>query len=90
MRMLITAILMLVTSSYAIADISIGKQLHDEHCLKCHGTEMYSRKDHFVKNKAGLDKQIKRFQLSVGAQWFEEESADVADYLNTEFYKFDK
>lgn len=88
MKFLITALLILMCSTYATADVSIGKELHDEHCLKCHDTGMYSRKNHFVKNMEGLKKQIKRCQLSVGAQWFDEEAADVADYLNTEFYKF--
>ncbi|MEE9422214.1 MAG: cytochrome c [Gammaproteobacteria bacterium] len=77
-------------SRSVVADVSIGKDLHDEHCLKCHGTEVYSRKDRFVKNPEGLDKQIKRCQLSVGAQWFDEEAADVADYLNSEYYHFEK
>lgn len=90
MRYLLTLFLTLFFSGYAVADASIGKELHDEYCLKCHGTEVYSRKDRFVKNMAGLNKQIKRCQLSVGAQWFEEEAADVADYLNTEFYQFGK
>ncbi len=90
MKTTITVLLMLIFSSYALADTGIGKELHDEACMKCHGTEVYSRKDRFVKNMAGLNKQIKRCQLSVGAQWFEEESADVADYLNSEFYNFEK
>lgn len=80
--------LMLLLSEATLADVSIGKDLHDEHCLKCHGTEVYTRKNRFVKNLEGLNKQIKRCQLSVGAQWFDEEAADVADYLNTEFYHF--
>lgn len=90
MKHFILISLMMILSGHAIADVSIGKELHDEYCLKCHGTEVYSRKDRFVKNMDGLNKQIKRCQLSVGAQWFDEEAADVADYLNTEFYKFEK
>jgi len=88
-HLIFTCLLALLAISPANADVSVGKQLHDEHCLKCHGTDVYSRKDHFVKNMAGLKKQIKRCQLSVGAQWFDEEAADVADYLNSEFYHFE-
>ena len=90
MRYLILLPIMLILSGHAVADASISKELHDEYCLKCHGTEVYSRKDRFVKNMDGLNKQIKRCQLSVGAQWFDEEAADVADYLNSEFYNFEK
>ncbi|MGD2074200.1 MAG: cytochrome c [Gammaproteobacteria bacterium] len=80
---------MTVTSSAAMADAERGKALHDEHCTKCHGSGVYTRDDHFVKDKAGLKKQVQRCHLTVGAQWFEEDVNDVVEYLNSMYYHFE-
>ena len=90
MKQLALILILFGTSSVVIADADKGKKLHDEHCAKCHGTEVYTRKDRFVDSRAALDKQVKRCQLNVGAQWFDEDARSVADYLDQSFYRFAK
>jgi len=84
---ILSAVLLLLPAS-VFADIQHGKKLHDQYCMKCHDNSVYTRKNHFVTDKAALAKQVNRCKLNVGAQWFDEDVADVVNYLNTTFYKF--
>lgn len=76
----------------AMADIENGKELHDEECMGCHGTEAYGVKgdnieidDYFgVKRILSLCIQ----NTGKGSDWFPEDQEDVLEYMNTEFYKF--
>ncbi|GMQ88938.1 MAG: hypothetical protein BMS9Abin09_0380 [Gammaproteobacteria bacterium] len=90
MKQLALILFLLGTSSVVIADADKGKKLHDKYCTKCHGSEVYTRKDRFIDSRAALEKQVKRCQLNVGAQWFDEDAGDVADYLDQSFYQFAK
>ena len=76
-------------STGAWADVQNGKRLHDEGCMKCHDDSVYTRKDHFVTSKEALAKQVNRCALNTGAQWSDEDVADVVDYLNASYYKFE-
>lgn len=75
--------------STASADADRGKMLHDESCMKCHGTEVYTREDHFVSNTQALTAQVNRCQMNVGAEWNDKQIEDVVQYLNGSFYKFE-
>ena len=90
MKVLVWVLVLSGASPLVLADTDKGKKLHDEHCMKCHGNEVYTRKDRFIDNRAALDKQVKRCQLNVGAQWFDTDAGDVADYLDQSFYHFAK
>ena len=87
-RSLIFAAL-LTTGNYALADAEHGQQLHDEHCMKCHDTGVYTRENRRVTNQDALVKQVKRCELNLGLQWFDSDTDDVAQYLNQSFYKFE-
>lgn len=82
------AALTLFLASGALANAGHGKQLHDEHCTKCHDDSVYTRKDHFITSKKALAKQVNRCALNTGAQLFDEDIADITEYLNTTYYKF--
>ena len=90
MKIFALILILLGAAPVALADADKGKNLHDEHCTKCHGNEVYTRKDRFISDRAALDKQVKRCQLNVGAQWFDEDARAVADYLDQSFYHFGK
>jgi cytochrome c553 len=70
------------------ADIAHGKALQQENCMSCHGNAVYTREDRKITSLAGLEKQVRRCELSLGLKWFDEEVADVVAYLNDAFYKF--
>ena len=89
MRMILsTGLLLALTTGIALADAAKGKQLHDKQCMKCHDTSVYTRSDRFIKSREALAKQVNRCALNIGAQWFDEDKADVVQYLNETFYKF--
>jgi hypothetical protein len=80
---------MVAASPTVVADAARGKTLHNEQCMKCHDTGVYTRDDRVIKNREALAKQVQRCQLSTGAQWFDEDVNDVVEYLNASFYKFE-
>jgi len=65
-----------------------GRQLVETHCLRCHGSEVYTRPDRKVSNRAELEKQVRRCELMLGLTWFDEDIEDTTTYLNLEYYKF--
>lgn len=82
------ALPLLIGGSLQAADTEEAKTLVDQHCYQCHGTELYTRTDRKVKSLEGLHRQVQRCELALGLKWFDEEIAGVANYLNTEYYKF--
>lgn len=82
------AIALLLAGTAAQADSAAGKALHDKHCTKCHGADIYTRKDRIVRNLEHLNKQVTRCQLSLGVNWFDDDIANVVEYLNANYYKF--
>ena len=90
MKKLVLILMLFGTSPVVLADAGKGKKLHDGFCTKCHGTEVYTRKDRVINSRAALDKQVKRCQLNLGVQWFDEDVSNVADYLDQSFYRFAK
>lgn len=69
------------------ADLKAGQSLHEQHCLKCHDSGVYTREDRRVSSLEGLRKQVKRCELSLGLTWFDEQVEDVVGYLNSTYYK---
>ena len=85
--LLFTVMFALPVSTMA-ADISNGKSLQQENCMTCHDDGVYTRSDRRITTMEGLNKQVKRCELTLGLQWFDEDVNDVAGYLNESFYKF--
>ncbi len=76
------------------ADSANGQALHDAHCQSCHASlnegkpsQIYTRADRRVTSLSGLKSQVNRCKASVGVAWFDDEVADVVEYLNSNFYK---
>jgi cytochrome c2 len=70
------------------ADAANGKTLVQDNCTSCHDTGVYTREDRKVTTLGGLEKQVRRCELSLGLKWFDDDVADVVAYLNDNFYKF--
>ena len=86
-RSLIFAALM-TTGSYVLADAEHGQKLHDEQCMKCHDSGVYTREDRRVADRDALVKQVKRCELNLGLSWFDSDINDVVQYLDQSYYKF--
>jgi len=77
------------------ADMAKGEALHKDHCVSCHASltggkpdTLYTRKDRRVTTLEGLKKQVKRCELSLGLRWFDDDVANVADFLDKRYYHF--
>lgn len=80
---------------FAKGDPKIGKTLHDKACISCHagmvggdGSKIYTRADRKVKTAQQLAARISTCNANTGAGWFPEDEANVAAYLNQQYYKF--
>ncbi|VAW81688.1 hypothetical protein MNBD_GAMMA13-1945 [hydrothermal vent metagenome] len=88
MKYLLITMTLALLAGQSSADVKHGQQLHDASCVKCHDNGVYTRKDRFVGDKNALTTQVQRCKANVGAQWFDEDVADVVDFLDTSYYKF--
>jgi mono/diheme cytochrome c family protein len=82
------ALLAAASSVYA-ANPDEGKTLVSENCQSCHGDEIYTRPDRKVNSLDGLRKQVRRCELALGLQWFDDQIESTAVYLNGRFYRFE-
>ena len=88
LQIVISTLLSIPAAMSTAADNAHGKTLTQQHCTACHGNEVYTRDNRRVSNLAGLQKQVRRCELSLGLKWFDEDINDVTAYLNESFYKF--
>ena len=73
-----------------------GKALHVDKCAACHakksglgdGDVLYTRSDRLVKNSKQLDAMVARCNSEIRLDLFPEDEADLAQFLNKNFYKF--
>lgn len=79
------------------ADLKEGQALHEANCIACHASltdgkpdTLYTRKDRLVNSLADLQKQVRRCELNLELQWFDDQIDDVVAYLNKNFYKFEQ
>ncbi|RMG31257.1 MAG: cytochrome c [Gammaproteobacteria bacterium] len=77
-------------SAVAAQATDTGRRLHDQYCFRCHDTSVYTRKHRRVHDRAGLKKQVRRCELSLGLRWFDDEIDSVVDYLDRHYYHFGK
>jgi mono/diheme cytochrome c family protein len=66
-----------------------GKALHDQHCLGCHDTSVYTRADRMIHTAVELEAQVS--QCAAGpaeVDWDRDQIRAVARYLGETFYGF--
>jgi mono/diheme cytochrome c family protein len=94
--MLLVAPVGVLADPFPKADAQKGEKLVQEsRCNACHvklvggdGTAIFTRADRKVKTAAGLLSQVRTCNTMLGTNWFPEDEADVAAYLNQAYYKF--
>ena len=83
------ATLLLIPAMHAgAADIARGQSLVQQHCMSCHDNGVYTRPNRRINSLPGLQKQVRRCELSLGLKWFDDDINNVTGYLNETFYKF--
>lgn len=70
--------------------IAQGKILHEKSCVTaCHGNEMYSRKNLFVKDFTQLESQVKACAVRNKVGWDSDQLDNVIEYLASTFYHYE-
>ena len=80
----------------ATPDLVNGKTIDQQKCYACHakktgfgnGDMIYARSDGKVKSLADLKKMVSLCNAELRLDLFPEDEADVATFLNQQFYKF--
>jgi mono/diheme cytochrome c family protein len=88
--LLICAALWLVLPAQAALpeDSAAGRKLHDAHCMSCHNTSVYTRKDRQIKSLAALSEQLTQCTHAAQVTLTDAEQKSIVKYLNEAFYKF--
>jgi mono/diheme cytochrome c family protein len=77
-----------VAATGQASDPAKGETLVNENCVRCHGSEVYTRSDRRVTTLSGLNKQVQRCEQMLGLTWFDDDIDNVAGYLNQQYYHF--
>ncbi len=102
-KILLAATVICLTGGPVLAaDPDTGKELYDEvqiertyqgehrtdiDCETCHDTDFFSRSDRKVTTYAKLEAMVEGCNTNLDVGWFPEDVADVAAYMNSEFYQ---
>jgi cytochrome c len=82
--------------AYATPDLANGRKIDQQKCYACHakksgfgnGDMIYTRSDSKVKNLQNLKSMVAMCNTELRLDLFPEDEADVAAFLNHQFYKF--
>lgn len=90
LRMTATALLILATRAQAAlpGDAVEGQRLHDAHCMACHDTGIYSRKDRKMRSIDALKAQLQDCSHMAKAQLSPAQAQHLLKYLDERFYRF--
>ena len=89
-RILVFSLLAAVFATQSpAAEVDSAQTLHDQHCMSCHGTEVYTREARMVGSLQALENQVRRCETTLGLRWFDEEVSGVTQLLNDRFYHFE-
>jgi len=86
---------LLLPATTAVAEEGMGNaengmKLHEQHCSRCHGTDVYVPPKRKIQSLELLKQRSTGCNSMTGANLFPEEVRDIVEYLNTSFYKFDR
>jgi hypothetical protein len=81
------AFLGLAVTGVSTADFDAANY-HDTQCMKCHGTEVYTRDPRRVNSFAELQGQVAMCDANLGTQLFPDDLDLLVNHLNTNFYQF--
>ena len=70
-------------------DSAAGKRLLDANCMRCHQTDIFTRKDRQVQSLDALKEQLASCTHMAEKDFSASETQDLLKYLNDQFYHFD-
>jgi hypothetical protein len=82
---------------WGTVDLTVAKPLHDKACAACHvrmygadGAKIYTRDGRMLSNRLEVLQRVAACNASMSAGWFPEEEANVAAWLNQQYYHFEQ
>ncbi|MFT7004422.1 MAG: hypothetical protein ACJAWW_001780 [Sulfurimonas sp.] len=88
-KKILTLISTIMLSSCVYADMTEAKELFDEaKCMECHNNIDFKVKKDKVNSFKKLHNAVKQCSFNTSTGWFDDETLDVVQYLNKEYYKF--
>lgn len=70
-------------------DAANGKKLLAVHCMECHDTGVYTRKDRRIKSLGGLIGQVEACNRLLKKELTPAQVNDLIAYLNETYYRFE-
>jgi len=86
-----TLALILFATGFSVnaAEPHAGEDIHNQKCMSCHKTDVYTREDRKIKTLQALSSQVNNCMKGAAqAEWTNKQTNNVIDYLNSKFYKF--
>lgn len=71
----------------AAADRDRGRLLHDNHCVLCHTTSVYTREDRLANSYLEVRQQVQRWQENTKLRWSPTDIDNVTEYIADKHYK---
>ncbi|MDH5485563.1 MAG: hypothetical protein OEY43_10045 [Gammaproteobacteria bacterium] len=90
MKYYLTCIALVLSSQVLASDKAHnGETLHNDKCMNCHDTGVYTRENRRVSSLDALSNQVENCMKGPAkAEWTKAETDSVISYLNQKFYKF--
>lgn len=88
----VSLLILLMPSAHAASlpgDSASGMRLLDAHCMTCHQTDVFTRKDRRVQSLDALKQQLTSCTHMAEQEFSRSEMQDLLKYLNDQFYHFD-
>lgn len=67
-----------------------GQQLYENHCMACHESVIHIRTRHQAKSLTDIHQQVTRWANYSKLHWSRDETSDVVQYLNSQYYRFER
>ena len=67
-----------------------AESFHQQKCTGCHDTSVYTRANRRVDSLPRLESQVRMCDANLGIKLFDDDLQALVDYLDKNYYKFDK
>jgi len=89
-KLLISLLLILFTTQLSADEEEAAEMFKEAQCMSCHNKEDFSPEQRKRKNFNQLHNSVKACQLANDAEWFDDETKEVAKYLNKKYYNYEE
>lgn len=66
------------------------ENFHQQKCTGCHDTSVYTRSNRRVNSLPRLESQVRMCDANLGIKMFDDDIHSLVDYLNGNYYKFER